>query len=313
MELFNFLLKHLAKSFNEKGKELVVTDEEGVLCVPQQDDIELLAPCTHEEADTRMMVHVAHAASHGHQKIAVRTVDTDVLVLSVRVAQTLPDGAELWVAFGVGKSFRYLPAHKLSAKLGPQKARALPIFHAVTGCDTVSAFVGRGKKSAWTTWNDLPELTDALVTLADGPTSIPEASFRIIERFVILLYDKKCSATDINKARRKLFAKKNSVERIPPTQAALQQHIKRAVFQGGHIWGQSTNPRPVLPSPTEWGWRKIPSESSYQPLWTTLPEAAKSCQELIYCGCKKGCKNHCKCKKANLPCTGLCYCDGDCS
>jgi len=62
------------------------------------------------------------------------------------VAQTMPDEDELWVAFGTGKAFRYLPAHEISASLGPEKARALLMFHALTGCDTVSAFVGHGKK-----------------------------------------------------------------------------------------------------------------------------------------------------------------------
>ena len=43
------------------------------------------------------------------------------------------------------------------------KAKALPMFHSLTGCDTVSSLVGNGKKMAWTTWNVLPELTDATV------------------------------------------------------------------------------------------------------------------------------------------------------
>ena len=38
------------------------------------------------------------AADHSHHKIHIRTVDTDLVVLAVIVAQTLPDGDELWVA-----------------------------------------------------------------------------------------------------------------------------------------------------------------------------------------------------------------------
>ena len=128
---------------------------------------------------------------------------------------------------------------------------------------------------------------------------------------MILLYDRTSSATDVDTARRKLFPKKNRVNRIPPTKAALEQHVRRAVFQGGHIWGQATNPQPALPSPTAWGWRKM-DDGLYQPLWSTLPEATKSCQELVSYGCKKGCKKRCKCNQANLPCTGLFSCYGDC-
>ena len=34
---------------------------------------------------------------------------------------------------------------------------------------------------------------------------------------------------------------------------------------------------------------------------------------LIHCGCKQGCKTRCKCAAANLPCTALCHCGGDCN
>ena len=54
-------------------------------------------PCNHEEADSRMMLHVAHAARHGNQRILVCTVDTDVVVLSVMVAQKLSCQYEIWL------------------------------------------------------------------------------------------------------------------------------------------------------------------------------------------------------------------------
>ena len=68
----------------------------------------------------------------------------------------------------------------------------------------------------------------------------------------LLMYDRTSTRTDVNKARKKLFVKKSSVQRIPPTCAALEQHVKRAVFQGGHVWGQTLVPQPVLPSPSSW-------------------------------------------------------------
>ena len=311
VELFSYLSTMLAESFQEEGKELVVTDGEQVICVPQQEDVNSLAPCNQEEADTRMMLHVAHAAQHGHHQIQVRTVDTDVVVLAVMVVQKLPAGDELWVAFGTGKNYRYIAAHEIASSLGPEKTCALPMFHAITGCDTVSAFVGHGKKSAWATWNTLPELTDALLSLANAPTSIQEDTMHVIERFVILQYDRTSKCKDVNKARKKLFAKKSSVQNIPPTYAALEQHVKRSALQGGHVWGQALVPEPVLPPPTDWGWHRS-DDGPYTPLWTTLPEASKTCYELVSCGCKKGCRKRCKCKNASLQCTGLCFCEGEC-
>ncbi|KAK3881439.1 hypothetical protein Pcinc_014095 [Petrolisthes cinctipes] len=83
------------------------------------------------------MLHVAHAAAYDHRQIQVQTVTTGVVVLAVMVAQALPCMDELWIAFGMGKNYRYIPAHEIAASLGPQKSRALPFFHAMTGCDTV--------------------------------------------------------------------------------------------------------------------------------------------------------------------------------
>ena len=96
-ELFSFLSKALVHSFKQDKKELVVTDGDQVVCIPPQQDAHLLTPCNHEEADSQMMLHVAHAAI----TIMVRTVDTDVVVLAVMVAETLLADNEDWIAFAV--------------------------------------------------------------------------------------------------------------------------------------------------------------------------------------------------------------------
>ena len=67
---------------------------------------------------------------------------------------------------------------------------------------------------------------------------------------------------------------------------ALEQHVKRAVSQGGYVWGQATALKPVLPEPTNWGWTSG-GEKQLQPQWVTLPAAGVSCKELVHCGCKK--------------------------
>ena len=51
-----------------------------------------------------MLLHVAHAAQHGHQIIMIQTVDTDFVVLAVAAAKGPKPADELWLAFGTGKS-----------------------------------------------------------------------------------------------------------------------------------------------------------------------------------------------------------------
>ena len=146
--------------------------------------------------------------------------------------------------------------------------------------------------------------------LAKLPADLTQEMILHIERFVVLLYKRTSPIKDVNTARLHLFSSGNrQIDNIPPTSAALLQHLKRAIFQC-HVWYQSLNPSQNLPDPSNWGWVK--DDSGWQPVWTTLPEATKVCLELIKCGCQKGCGIRCKCRNINLSCTYLCFCAGQC-
>ena len=178
---------------------------------------------------------------------------------------------------------------------------------------TLSSFAGNGKKRAFDTWQAFPEVTDAFTMLSSEPDSVA-ASMPLLERFVVLLYDRSSSKTAVNAARKQLFTKKGcSMEYLPPTEAALSQHVKRAAYQSGYVWYRSLQPQQELPSPELWGWIREDEPSEWQPLWTTMPDVTQSCSELVSCKCKKGCTKRCKCVKAALECTALCQCDGNCT
>ncbi|KAG7175900.1 hypothetical protein Hamer_G009939 [Homarus americanus] len=154
-ELFSFLSEQVMQLVVKESKQLVVTDKKQVLTVPPGKETANLAPCNHEEADTRMMV-----------------LD------------------ELWLTFGTGKNRRYIAPHQIAKALGPEKSRALPVFHAITGCDTVSVFAGHSKKATWATWNAFPEVTTAFLSLASTPSELPDGVLSTLERFIVLLYDR---------------------------------------------------------------------------------------------------------------------------
>ena len=63
------------------------------------------------------------------------------------------------------------------------------MFHALTGCDTVSSFAGHGEKTAWAVWAVFPELTNALLELSSTPHDILQGVMATIERFISLFYD----------------------------------------------------------------------------------------------------------------------------
>ena len=103
----------------------------------------------------------------------IRTIDTDFVVFAVFAINHLPARCELWLAFRTGMSFRNLASHQLSANLGPVMSSVLLMFHALIGCDTVC--------------ND---------------------AMSIIERFFILLFDRISTCNKVNRARMKLFLRK---------------------------------------------------------------------------------------------------------
>ena len=155
-------------------------------------DTSRLSPCTHEEADTRLLLHAADAATDGCRRIMLRTVDTDVVVLCTSLFEQM-NLTELWILFGTGKTRRLIPAHTIAQTLGPQKAMSLLMFHAFTGCDQTSFFLNRGKKTAWNTVKVFTEVVDAFESLSKVPPSEQQLKDQmpIIERFFVLIRQNK--------------------------------------------------------------------------------------------------------------------------
>ena len=182
------------------------------------------SPC--EEADMRIVVHLEHALKCGYCNVRVRTSDTDVLVILIGHFYDLLNkfpGIEVEVDFGAGKNTTLYCVRTICMKLGHRKSRA-PVFHSFTGTDTTYAFRGKGKKSAWSTWDSFEKVTDAFLFIMENhfrPVTADSANFKSLERYTILLYDHTAVTESINQARRWFFTKKErSLETIPPTQVS---------------------------------------------------------------------------------------------
>ena len=218
-------------------------------------DAENIAPCNHQEADTRMFFHAKHAAVISSKNIAISSSDTDGVVLAISFFIDLHIN-ELWITFGKGKDIRWIPVHQTTRALGP-RCIALPFFHAFTGCDAVSAFVGKGKKSALQTWNVFEAATEVFTRLSGPVSSFTDDELSIFEEFVVIMYDRESETNKFDEARLDLFARKQrQYNAVPPSSAALVQHVKRSVLQAGHTWGQALSRIQNLPAPSNWGWKK---------------------------------------------------------
>ena len=111
-ELFVEIANNLKVLQLLEGKQLFTTILDKCLSSPFDADVSTLSPCTQEEADSRIFLHVAAAASCGHRQVIVRTIDSDVVVLAVSAFVSLDqDLDELWVVFGIQRRYRYIPVH----------------------------------------------------------------------------------------------------------------------------------------------------------------------------------------------------------
>ena len=100
-----------------------------------------------EEADTRMFLHESHASLREHQTVTIASSDTHVKVLICHHQSATP--AELTLIGATRPRLCLISGPRLCAKLGPRVCLVLPSLHALTGCDALSAFAGKGMKRAF--------------------------------------------------------------------------------------------------------------------------------------------------------------------
>ncbi len=102
--------------------------------------------CSHEEADTRLILHALYAKTKGATEISIRSPDTDVLVLNIRRYPELTEKTS--VILGSCKLRQTVKIRKpINYALGTEKAEALPGFHTSTRADQTGKIAGKGKAS----------------------------------------------------------------------------------------------------------------------------------------------------------------------
>lgn len=116
--------------------------------MPMQQKIVMSSPAhlqaNHEEADTLIAFHVENISSSA---VLVRASDTDVLIILIGLlGRKLPEErtrSTIIMDCGSGNSRRYIDVSNIVDVLEERKAglsRALPGYHAFTGCDFTSSF-----------------------------------------------------------------------------------------------------------------------------------------------------------------------------
>ena len=86
--LSHFLADAMESYIPPLNKQLITTGEQKMLFMPQC-EVSQFEPCTHEEADVRLLLHDGHAYGQGHWKIMIQASDTDVVVIGIATANIL--------------------------------------------------------------------------------------------------------------------------------------------------------------------------------------------------------------------------------
>ena len=103
---------------------------------------------TQEEAYTRLLLHVNDSKTRYGTRIAiVWSPDTDVLVLCVAFQEEID--IDIWFKTGTKRDTRYIPVHRITYKFGNNLCSLLLPFHTLLGCDSTSAFRGRGRQKGF--------------------------------------------------------------------------------------------------------------------------------------------------------------------
>ena len=175
--------------------------------------------------------------------------DTDVVITTLGLKAELP--VNLFILTGVGNKSRILNVQKMTSSLGSRVCNALIVLHTFTGCDSTSAFYGKGKRTAFSLLLGNESFIDAFGELGCS-FLLSDNITKALARFVSCLYGQS-NAQTVNDARYKLFCVASSSlpeKTIPPTTDALSQHCQRANYQAA-IFKSSLTPKMNAPPPTD--------------------------------------------------------------
>ncbi|KAL8603208.1 hypothetical protein ACOMHN_025223 [Nucella lapillus] len=208
---------------------------------------------------------------------------------------------------GTPRKKHFVPVHQIN--ITDQQRESLLAFHAITGSDSTSQFAGNGKKSAWIVFLDNPHLLQRL-----GMEDFPDEEVLMdAESFVCKLYNPNTQHTSTQPLRCDLFhSVKKTLENFPPTQDALNLHIKRSHYQA-LVWRRALETKPHLPTVVNSGWKLVTKETGdvIEPILLSRAPTTETRQrflELIDCGCTSCATRRCSCWSSGQGCTRACRC-----
>ena len=160
-----------------------------------------------EEADTRMMLHLAHISHYDFSCAVIASIDADVTFFCLTIYHKFP--MPLFQKCCSETRMKYVDIDSIGNILGRNVCEALPGMHAITGCDTVSSFAGKGKLSAFQLVKKNVSFQE-LFARCGLSWEFSDADFTNPQIFTCSLYGAKKAESDVNTLRYQLFCSKQA-------------------------------------------------------------------------------------------------------
>ena len=257
-----------------------------------------------------MLFHAMKISESVHN-IVIHTPDTDVFLIALGVSSQI--SGNIFIRTGTQNKTRIICLSKVKEALKIKYnlhdmnlvSKALLGLHGFTGCDTVSAFSGKGKVKPLHLMLKHSYYIDLFATIGKEP-DLSEDLFEIVQQFVCEIYGYKEKNTNI--VRYKLYAAKQGhldPKSIPPCSDSLRMHAARATYQV-YVWRNCLKRHPEIPSPVGFGWDQN-EIGDFMIKWNTVNPAPDEVLDMMYCSCPRKCiAGSCPCVDNLLNCTDAC-------
>ena len=250
-----------------------------------------------EEADCRIIPHIAYSLKNNMNRIIVGSNDTDVVVYLIYCFHKyLEMGcSELWVKYGTGDKNRYIPVHVISQEIGENMSSILLKLHIITDCDVTSKI---GTKEAALKANPEKYLQEF------GEKELNGDSFRKAEEYIVNVIKLNCNCMSLDELRYQQYTSKNkNVVNLAPTSYSIQGHLERC-FYFFHLASSLLFSGHEIRSPLNYGWKLSSGILMPCKYYRDIPDSY-----VVTCSCKKGCQKACGCNKFDQICTEYCNCE----
>ena len=249
-----------------------------------------------EEADCRLISHIAWSVERGCDRVVVISNDTDCFALIMRYMTVFKTKGlkELWIEYGTGEHKRKIPLHALHSRLGNDTCSILIKAHVLSGDDAVSKV---GTKHAALVCQPM-----SLINFAET-NSLAEADIRDVERYLVRLWEgarSNTTADTFDDLRYNCYLKGKSLNELPPTSSVICGHIRRCFFViRNAITLLETN---VTMDPQDFGWTNVSGVLVPERFLRHLPADI-----LVLCQCTGKCNSRCKCRSSDSNCVHFCH------